>query len=211
MRVAQSLRRSDEQHGAPAPEGREAWLQEAKSIDELWDGTRSPLWAVHVAFHVERPFRRIMDAGTEALAAALDGYYDELPQLFDNRSMLPKPRPLQDYFPWREQSSEDLAEGMVRFQGAAADLVSELAAEAQFDTGSPYRDFATWPQDTAPRLHRLVGVTHWFGAAMHATELSPAKGPMCEALGVSLAHAFSARPSGAAAMLTTLVAALRES
>ncbi len=65
------------------------------------------------------------------------------------------------------------------------------------------------PNELAPRLHRLVALRHWFGAARHAREDDPERPAMRDDLGLALAHAFATQPGSAESMLEELVAALR--
>lgn len=206
MRLAQSLRRSAERHAAPEPEGRDAWLDRSKSIEDLWRNARSPLWVLHAANIADRPVRSIMDAGTRAFAGALEGYEDDLPQMLDYGSLVPESRSIDTYFDWMDQPLEDLTEGVVRYEREAELQRSHVATMKRGKLSpSPYRDGSRGPDEALAKFHRLVATQFWFVAAVHASDLSARKASVCEALGVCLAHAFAARPSRHDALLATLV------
>lgn len=210
MRLAAGLERSSDVHGAPEPRGRTAWLENARSVEDLWNGVRSPIWAVHLAYHIGRPTRVIMNAGTTIVSAALDGYIDDLPRMVDYGSLVPEERMLDSYFDWTDQPVEDLAEGQARYEKAAVEQISQIQARsARQGPASPYRESSQWPDDAAPRLHMLVAASHWFAAAHHASDLRPRKAPMCESMAVSLAHALAARPSRYDELLHRLVRSFR--
>lgn len=209
MAVAQSLDKASEQYDAPEPAGRQAWLQNSGTVDQAWSTLASPVWAIHLAFHVGRSVRRIMDAGTAAVAGSIEGYESELPGIPDTSVAFAKLRAVPEYFDWSNQGSEDLLEGMVRYENAAREHLAVLRTTQNDEAVSPYRGTVEQASDAVPKLHMLQGVMYWFTAAAHASDISPRKGPMCETLAVSLGHAFAARPSRRAELLALLVQALR--
>ena len=116
---------------------------------------------------------------------------------------------MPEFFDWSNQGSEDLLEGIVRYEDAARDHLVVLRTTQNDDAVSPYRGTVEQASDAVPKLHMLQGVMYWFTAAAHAADLSPRKGQMCETLAVSLGHAFASRPSRRAELLASLVLALR--
>ncbi len=210
--LSQTLARAVDTHAAPEPPGRDAWIDGASSEDELWSGVKSPQWAIHLAHHVGLPPRVMMDAGTEQLSRSLEGYIEGMPTVLDYGTIEPQARQLDTYFDWAEQPLEDLTDGRERYEAAAIEQLERLRAQA--DSGpevSPYRDSARWPNELAPRLHRLVATSHWFAAARHASESPPRRPAMRDDLGVALAHAFASRPRSHDVSLQELVGALRAS
>jgi len=210
LALSQTLTRVIERHEPPEPLGREAWLKEAQSVDALWDGVKSPIWAVHLAHHLGRSPELMMDVGTKLLARTLEGYMDTLPTVLDFGTVEPEERPVETYFAWKEQPLDDLEDGHETYEAAALEQVSVIQARTESGPeSSPYRGSSGWPNDLAPRLHRLVAIEHWFSAARHASEKEPERPAMRDALGLALAHAFAAQPGSSEALLKQLVAAYR--
>lgn len=210
LALSQTLARVIERHEPPEPPGRDAWLSAARSTDDLWRGVKSPIWAVHLAHHIGRKPAPMMDVGTELLASSLRGHLDSLPTVLDFSTVEPEERALDTYFDWEDQPLEDLADGSERYEAAALEQLTRIAALAESGPEtSPYRGSSGWPNDLAPGLHRLVAVKHWFSAARHASESEPERPAMRDALGLALAHAFAAQPSQADALLQRLVVAYR--
>jgi|GEM_PF-2510967 len=210
LALSQTLARVVRRHEPPEPPGRDAWLEGARSEDDLWHGVKSAVWAVHLAHHVGRPAATVMDAGTRVLAQSLEGYIDGLPTVLDYGTIEPEERPLDSYFDWAEQPLEDLTDGCERYEAAALEQLTLIQAQAESGPeSSPYRGSSGWPNDLAPRLHRLVAVQHWFAAARHASESTPERPAMRDELGVALAHAFAAQPGAGEALLQELVQSLR--
>ncbi len=211
LALTQTLARVIQRHEPPEPPGRDAWLAGAKSIEELWDGVKSPVWAVHLAHHVGRPVRLMMDVGTKVLARSLEGYIEGLPPVLDYGTIEPEERMVDTYFDWTDQPLEDLADGRQAYEAAALEQLTLIQAQAESGAeASPYRGSSGWPNDLAPRLHRLVAIQHWFAAAGHASEDDPERPPMRDALGLCLAHAFAAEPGSSEALLRELVDAYRK-
>ncbi len=208
--LSQTLARAVETHAAPEPAGWAAWIENARSEDDLWCGVKSPQWAVHLAHHLGRSPEVMMNAGTEQLARTLEGYIEGMPTVLDYGTIEPQERLLDSYFDWADQPLEDLTDGRERYEAAAIEQLELLRAQA--DSGpevSPYRDSARWPNELAPRLHRLVATSHWFAAARHASESPPRRPAMRDDLGVALAHAFASRARPQDASLRAFVQALR--
>lgn len=210
LAVSQTLARVVARHEPPEPPGREAWLKSAESVDDLWGGVKSPLWAVHLAHHLGRPPALMMDVGTELLVRTLEGYMDTLPTVLDFGTVEPQERPVDTYFAWKEQPLEDLEDGHETYEAAALEQVSVIQARTESGPeSSPYRGSSGWPNDLAPRLHRLVAIEHWFSAARLASEKEPERPAIRDALGLALAHAFAAQPGSSEALLRELVSAYR--
>lgn len=208
LALSQTLARVIRRHEPPEPPGREGWLKAARSTDDLWQGVKSPVWAVHLAHHMGHAPDRMMDVGTDLLARSLDGYIDSLPTVLDFGTIEPEERSVETYFDWKDQPLEDLADGSERYEAAALEQLTRIQAQAESGPEtSPYRGSSGWPNDLAPGLHRLVAVKHWFVAARHASEDEPERPAMRDALGLALAHAFAAQPAEADALLEQLVAA----
>ena len=102
LALSQTLARVVERHEPPEPSGREAWLDDARTVDALWDGVKSPLWAVHLAHHVGCPTELMVDVATELLARTLEGYTETLPTVRDFGTIEPEERAVETYFAWKE-------------------------------------------------------------------------------------------------------------
>lgn len=210
LALSQTLARVAQRHEPPEPEGREAWLSDARTPDDLWKGVKSPVWAVHLAHHVGTPVARIVTGGTEVLARSLEGYLDGLPTVLDHGTLEPEERAVESYFDWKDQPLEDLADGAKRYEAAALEQLSVIQAQAELgEESSPYRGSSGWPNDQAPRLHRLVALQHWFAAAHHASEVPPVRPGARDELSVGLAHALAAQPGSGQALLEQLVQSYR--
>ncbi len=210
LALSQTLTRVVQRHEPPEPEGREAWLSGARTSDELWQGVRSPAWAVHLAYHLGTPLDAIVTRGTDVLARSLEGYLEGLPSVLDHGTLEPEERAVESYFDWKDQPLEDLADGAQRYEAAALEQLSVIQAQAELgEESSPYRGSSGWPNDLAPRLHRLVALQHWFAAVGHASEDPPTRPGARDELSVGLAHAFAAQPGSAQALLERLVSAYR--
>ncbi|MGH1343600.1 MAG: hypothetical protein ACRBN8_18730 [Nannocystales bacterium] len=210
LALSQTLARVVQRHEPPEPEGREDWLREARTTDELWEGAKSPLWAVHLAHHLGIPVERIVSGGTEVLARSLEGYLGGLPTVLDYGTLEPQERAVDSYFDWKDQPVEDLGDGAEHYEAAALEQLSAIQAQAALGPeSSPYRGSSGWPNDLAPRLHRLVAVQHWFSAAQHASESPPVRPGARDELSVGLAHALAAQPGSAHELLEQLVKSYR--
>ena len=210
LAVSQTLARVIKRHEPPEPEGREAWLQGARTPDDLWSGVKSPVWAVHLAHHVGTPVDVILDGGTEVLARSLEGYLDGLPTVLDHGTIEPEERRVESYFDWQDQPLEDLADGAERYEAAGLEQLSLIQAQAESGPeSSPYRGSSGWPNDLAPRLHRLVAVQHWFAAARYASESPAARPSARDELSIALAHALAAQPGSGQGLLEQLVRSLQ--
>jgi len=210
LALSQTLARVVQRHEPPEPEGREAWLSAARTPDELWKGVKSPVWAVHLAHHLGIPVERIVTGGTEVLARSLEGYLDGLPTVLDYGTLEPEERAIESYFDWKDQPVEDLGDGAQHYEAAALEQLSVIQAQAALGPeSSPYRGSSGWPNDLAPRLHRLVAVQHWFAAAQQASESPPVRPGARDELSVGLAHALAAQPGSAQALLEQLLRSYR--
>jgi len=209
LAVSQTLARVIARHEPPEPPGRDAWLEGAKSIEALWQGIKSPLWAVHLAHHTSVAPVPMMDAGTALLARAVQDSIEVLPTVLDYGTIEPEARTVDTYFEWKDQPLEDLSDGRETYEAAALEQLNRIQAVAEpGPETSPYRGSAGWPNELAPRLHRLVALQHWFTAARAASEDEPRRPAMRDALGLALAHAFATQPGSAEDMLEELVSAL---
>lgn len=210
LALSQTLARVVQRHEPPEPEGREAWLSGARTPDDLWNGVRSPVWAVHLAHHLGTPVERIVTGGTKVLARSLEGCLDGMPTMLDHGTLEPEERAVESYFDWTEQPLEDLADGTARYEAAALEQLSVIEAQAAVGPeSSPYRGSSGWPNDLAPRLHRLVALQHWFAAAGHASESPPVRPGARDELSIGLAHALAAQPGSGQALLEQLVQSYR--
>ncbi|MBV1862237.1 MAG: hypothetical protein KUG77_27710 [Nannocystaceae bacterium] len=206
LALSQTLARAVQRHEPPEAEGREAWLSGARTSDDLWNGVKSPVWAVHLAHHLGIPVGGIVTGGTEVLARSLEGYVGGLPTVLDYGTLEPEERTVESYFAWQDQPLEDLADGAERYEAAALEQLSVIEAQAASGPeSSPYRGSAGWPNDLAPRLHRLVAVQHWFAAARYASETPAVRPGARDELSIGLAHALAAQPGSEQALLEQLV------
>lgn len=206
--MSQTLARTSRRHEPPEPPGRDAWLKGARTVEELWAGVASPVWAVHLAHHCGVSPAALVAGGTTVLARSLEGYVETLPTVLDYGTIEPQERTLDSYFDWTDQPLEDLADGRDRFEAEALQQLSRIEAQAASGPeASPYRGSAGWPNELAPRLHRLVAAQHWFAAARLASDPRPERPMVRDELAVALAHAFAACPASTDTLLEQLVSA----
>lgn len=192
-----------------------AWLARATSIAGLWDSCTCPQWAIHLAHQVGVPLQTIMTACTQTFSKSIEVWMDDLPKVEPYWEQEDEqPRALDTYIAgWAALSEEELIAGMACFEREAEVWLDKQAAEqalAQVQA-CPFR---RRPDQSDPAYAHARGLVvlasfHWFAAAIHATSLSPRKDAMCEALVQALALTHAVNPSGGAAQVDSLVAALR--
>lgn len=206
--LSETLARTSRRHEPPEISGRDAWLASARSVEDLWNGVEAPAWAVHLAHHTGCAPTVLVDGGTAVLARSLEEHLESLPTVLDYGTIEPQERAVESYFDWKDQPLEDLADGRDRYEAEALEQLSRIQALSERGTeASPYRGSSGWPDELAPRLHRLVAVQHWFAAARLASDPRPKRPAVRDELAVSLAHAFAACPHFEDTLLRQLVEA----